>query len=1214
MSDKKEQQNIDIEPNSSNTDEQLEVVPQNKRFRRFLFWSILIFVVTPPVILSSWLSTKGIHLNNVSGLTFNNGIAAKKISVSIDNTTIDLENLSLRRNKNKETGDVSYHLFAVKSSVQLPKAATKALADQNIKLNYIHFYDADLKFTHFSTPFRFTAHARKVTSSALHTNSVTGWPNAVQILEDVNVNFDSDPHISLTGNMAKGVITLFFPDYNPSPHYRLPFNDGSFSISWQGDATPFKINIGTMEPQWETLYSILEKQIITNAGFSIDFKHPTESMVLTANKLHLEEPKFLPKFVERADINNKGYHLGQTIANLAQLPMHKFRVKSFTYGDLILDARVLLETPTADNKKATKKTKKKKKKKKVQTQQDLDKKEAELKAKQQAEELNIAEETHTKAKFIVRGKALAPDPYNLDVTVRHLTKTDARVHTSLVRNDGNRLDCDTVILFAQPLPKYMNCNAKFKGTKEFTDRLGLKGLPDAKINGPLRFVAIQTEAPVDAPKDKRMLVDNKLATAYYDVGFELPESFAISLNKYAIPAGLFKKKAEKTSNKLKEKQLADVQMITDGRIDFNVNFYDKLLRVILRDKKEKISFVNKRTQSSINFDFNDLNCLYPDLQCHINAEVEAQAKTIYPMPESQINDFTFKTHMVATWANHLLIAQMTNNNISMDQVNVKGIPGLQKSLSKDIHFHLDSLIGLYTQDKFKTVGNFTIYQPADTKASLTSEFIVNRNEDFNNNDHDSLSRYRADLGIKVNNFYLSQEIKLIKPLPPVKAKPVVVKEKTTTDSIDTLLIKKLVELTGLSHLKDLSPQIDFTAPYKVGADIAAIQAKIRAAHQALYESVTVKPLQLKSDYDITFSAQRNNQKLGKIYSQGHAQLNGSELNINSKFKNSNHALFADMRLLSNFDTGVSNIKLKRHTFTFTPEQDLKSFYIPVLPIDLNITQGQLTTSADITVNKDKQISGFIDLSTHRITGEYESFRFGNVGSHIHLALSSTGVKTQSPLEISADYLDVGVPMSNPRLLAEFDTSNDYYHIAHGTTELYGGNITIEPITITSLSNIKQVPVTVSGVDLARVIAEADQDNIELTGRIDGVIPIALEDGSIVIRNAKLQTQKPGGVLRYIQGSTIDKKVKEAGTYSPLNIVEVLGNYHYNSIALAFDYAKNGDLSLKTRIEGKNPDFQHGRPINVNIKLNDNIPKLLRSKELIDSSPIVAQIKQQLGVQ
>ncbi|MGD6739073.1 hypothetical protein ACP5PY_23160 [Photobacterium leiognathi subsp. mandapamensis] len=196
----------------------------------------------------------------------------------------------------------------------------------------------------------------------------------------MNVNFHTEPHISLTGNMAKGVITLFFPDYNPWPHYRLPFNDGSFSISWQGDATPFKINIGAMEPQWETLYSILEKQIITNAGFSIDFKHPTESMVLTANKLHLEEPKVLPKFVERADINNKGYHLGQTIANLAKLPMHKFRVKSFTYGNLILEMRACyLKHQQQNNRETTKKTKKKKKKKKIQTQQILIKRKQSLK-------------------------------------------------------------------------------------------------------------------------------------------------------------------------------------------------------------------------------------------------------------------------------------------------------------------------------------------------------------------------------------------------------------------------------------------------------------------------------------------------------------------------------------------------------------------------------------------------------------------------------------------------------------------------------------------------------------------------------------------------------------------------------------------------------------------------------------------------------------------
>ena len=1220
-------------------------VSQPKRFRRFLFWTILLFTTLPPVVLSVWLNSKGIHLNSVSGLHFKHGLSAKKISVSINDTKLEFNNLSLQRRLDKTSGDVSYHIVATKTKLLLPPAATSMLKENNVQLNYIHFYDADFKFTQFKAPLRFSAHARKVTASALHTNSVSGWPNAIQILEDVNVDFNSDPDIALSGTVKHGVITLFFPDYNPSPHYRLPFNDGNFSIAWKQDSTPLKINIGSLVPEWETLYSILEKQIITKMAFAIDFHDPIDSMVLTTDKFHIEEPKYLPQFVERADINNKGYHLGQTIANLAQLPMHKFKVKSFTYGDLILDAKVVLETPlTNTNGKTEQKKHKKKTGKKLVTQKQIDRKKAIDQAKQQAKDLNITEEARTKAKFIVRGKALAPNPYDLDVTVRHLTKIDAWVNTHLTRSDGNTLYCESKILFKQPLPTYFNCNANFKDTKEFTDRLGLTELPNAKINGPLRIWAKQTSAPLDAPKNKSMLLNNKLATAYYDVGFELPESFEIALNKYALPAGLFKKFNGEHADQSKNKQLADVKMISDGRIEFNVNFYDKLLRVNLKDDSKKISFVNKKTQSAINLNFKDLSCLYPNLQCHINAEIEAKADKIYPMPNSLIKNFNFRTNMVATWANNLLVAKMAKNNISMDNVDVQSIPGFQKSQSKNVNFQLDSLVGLYTQNKQGTVGTFTIYQPADTKASLNSEFVVNRQEGAHSdeNRHQSLSRYRADLGIKVNNFYLSQDLKLdddtplenVKPnadsankVPSSKVcNPIIVSlhtppyKRTRAYSVEELIKHNVYLTTAVTQLNVCKRMSLFTVPLREGIhnpdaflakSVSDTSGNINHNKEI---DVTLKPLIIRSDYGIVFNVQRNQLKLGKIYSDGHVQLLGNELTLNNQFKNSRKALFADIDLHSNFDSGNSHIKLQRHTFNFTPEQDLKSYYIPVLPIDLNITHGQLTTSADIHINKDAQITGSIGLSSKGITGAYEGYRFGNVHSNVQLALMASNLKTQAPLEISADYLDVGIPMSNPRFVADFDTAKQYYHIAHGSTELYGGNVTITPLTITSLSNIKEVPLKVTGVDLKRVMAIADQDNIELTGKVDGVIPIALDNGSIVIRNASLDTRKPGGVLRYIEGSSIDKKIKAADASSPLNIAKVLENYHYNSIALAFDYAKNGDLSLTTEIKGQNPDFQNGRPIHLNVNLNDNIPKLLRSKDMIYSSNLVAQIKQQLGIQ
>ncbi len=244
----------------------------------------------------------------------------------------------------------------------------------------------------------------------------------------------------------------------------------------------------------------MPEQIITKLSLAFDLKRSLPTMKLIAKTAKLEQPKYLPEFVNRTDIDSKGFHLGQTIANLARLPVNKFKIKSFTYGDLLIDAKVILETPLTSialktpnqpltnpipsedidsSKTSSHKTTAEKAKNKQQRQQ---REQARKKIEQQAKDLNIATADKTKARFIVRGKALAPNPYQLDVNIHHLSKTDARVHTIMTRSDGNNLNCDAKIIFQQPLPQYLNCNANFKNTKEFTDRLGLKDVPDAKIN------------------------------------------------------------------------------------------------------------------------------------------------------------------------------------------------------------------------------------------------------------------------------------------------------------------------------------------------------------------------------------------------------------------------------------------------------------------------------------------------------------------------------------------------------------------------------------------------------------------------------------------------------------------------------------------------------------------------------------------------------------
>jgi len=46
-----------------------------------------------------------------------------------------------------------------------------------------------------------------------------------------------------------------------------------------------------------------------------------------------------------------------------------------------------------------------------------------------------------------------------------------------------------------------------------------------------------------------------------------------------------------------------------------------------------------------------------------------------------------------------------------------------------------------------------------------------------------------------------------------------------------------------------------------------------------------------------------------------------------------------------------------------------------------------------------------------------------------------------------------------------------------------------------------------------------------------------------------------------------------------------------------DYKAKGDLELQVHLEGKNPEWQAGKPVHLNLSLQENIPTLLRSLQL-----------------
>ena len=158
--------------------------------------------------------------------------------------------------------------------------------------------------------------------------------------------------------------------------------------------------------------------------------------------------------------------------------------------------------------------------------------------------------------------------------------------------------------------------------------------------------------------------------------------------------------------------------------------------------------------------------------------------------------------------------------------------------------------------------------------------------------------------------------------------------------------------------------------------------------------------------------------------------------------------------------------------------------------------------------------------------------------------------------------------------------------------MLGGRISGRRIHYDSARATSPFTLEIKHLDLARVVALEQQQQIEASGRLDGTLPFILSRTGIVIVEGQLKSDPDGGVIRYHATDSIQAM---AATNSNLKLaLQAFSNYRYQKLNVGVNYAQNGDLALAVTVAGRNPDFNAGQPINLNINISENIPSLLRS--------------------
>jgi hypothetical protein len=194
-----------------------------------------------------------------------------------------------------------------------------------------------------------------------------------------------------------------------------------------------------------------------------------------------------------------------------------------------------------------------------------------------------------------------------------------------------------------------------------------------------------------------------------------------------------------------------------------------------------------------------------------------------------------------------------------------------------------------------------------------------------------------------------------------------------------------------------------------------------------------------------------------------------------------------------------------------------------------------------------------------------------------------------PVSASAALVDVGLPLSDLTGQLTWDMAGPGIDVESLVAGLLGGRIRAAPFRVSIDPITAEIELSVESVQPGLIPELAEFEAVEVTGKLSGRIPVRIDDQTITVEAGRLDSEPPGGVIRYRSGSPPD-----AGAGGLALAQRALSNLQYESLASEVSYTEKGDLILKMRLKGINPDMDPLQPVILNLSVENNIPELLKS--------------------
>ncbi len=293
------------------------------------------------------------------------------------------------------------------------------------------------------------------------------------------------------------------------------------------------------------------------------------------------------------------------------------------------------------------------------------------------------------------------------------------------------------------------------------------------------------------------------------------------------------------------------------------------------------------------------------------------------------------------------------------------------------------------------------------------------------------------------------------------------------------------------------------------------------------------------------------------------------------------------------ETGRVNVR----DFTLFFDRRKLSERLADWPYDWDLVAGTSTANVEVALSRGDEsldVAGSIDYRAENLAGRYEDIVFAGLDATITGRFDATPSLALSPSRVNLELLEVGTPIEH--IVAEFSLDPTRTLIVDElSSSALGGRIIAEPFTFNAAAALNEIVLHLESVQLQFMADLIGSDGIEVSGSLSGRIPVSVQGKTVRIAGGRLENDPPGGTIRYGGGALLDA----AATGSSLNVVSrALANFEFDSLSSDVDYSESGDLILGMRLSGINPDVDPRQPVILNLKVENNIPQLLKSLQAI----------------